>query len=284
MTERIIVGINGSNSSAKALLWAADRAARDGQDLLLVHVIDSSLTTIGNPKPLEAAEAWANELLQTQAAVAREHAPAAEVTTELHYGTSLPAIFEQLSEQGGLLVVGSDSTGGSEATLHGTGSLRVAAASKVPVVVVPDIDVTDRKGVVVGADGSEISKHAINFAAGEAARAGEPLIAVFAWKNDLAYGYGYEYTLTADYQEYVRESSQQELDLALAGLDEQYPGLQIQRVVAEGRPADALLQEAGNARLLVVGSHGRGAFRRLLLGSVSHAVLAQLVTPTAVVR
>ena len=36
--------------------------------------------------------------------------------------------------------------------------------------------------------------------------------------------------------------------------------------------------------MTVVGSHGRGAFKRFLLGSISHEVLSRLATVTAVVR
>jgi nucleotide-binding universal stress UspA family protein len=42
--------------------------------------------------------------------------------------------------------------------------------------------------------------------------------------------------------------------------------------------------EAANASLVVVGSHGRGAVARFLLGSVSHGVLARLAAPTVIAR
>ena len=44
--------------------------------------------------------------------------------------------------------------------------------------------------------------------------------------------------------------------------------------MAEGSPKQAILQEAEkfDADLIVVGSHGRGAVRRFLLGSISQSV------------
>jgi nucleotide-binding universal stress UspA family protein len=63
-----------------------------------------------------------------------------------------------------------------------------------------------------------------------------------------------------------------------------YPNLKIERKVEEGHPVDVLNDAAETARLLVVGSHGRGAFRRLLLGSVSHELLQEPALPTMVVR
>jgi nucleotide-binding universal stress UspA family protein len=50
------------------------------------------------------------------------------------------------------------------------------------------------------------------------------------------------------------------------------------------RPAQALLDRADNAQLLVVGSHCHGIRRRVFLGSVSHAVLYHAPCPVAVVR
>ncbi|HEY1157209.1 MAG TPA: universal stress protein, partial [Arthrobacter sp.] len=49
-------------------------------------------------------------------------------------------------------------------------------------------------------------------------------------------------------------------------------------------PADALLRAAAGARLLVLGSRGKGGFERLLLGSTAHAVLTQPPCPTVITR
>ena len=57
----------------------------------------------------------------------------------------------------------------------------LAAGAKCPVVVVPDFETAGRSGVVVGVDGSPVSEHALRFAAAEAHRVGEKLIAVSVW-------------------------------------------------------------------------------------------------------
>jgi nucleotide-binding universal stress UspA family protein len=62
------------------------------------------------------------------------------------------------------------------------------------------------------------------------------------------------------------------------------PGLQVTKVVIAGDPVEVLGDAADDADLLVVGSHGRGALARFLLGSVSHGILTQLDAPTVVVR
>lgn len=63
-------------------------------------------------------------------------------------------------------------------------------------------------------------------------------------------------------------------------------GLKTSASVLEGKPKDAILEEAKNwnADLIVVGSHGRRGFKRLLLGSVSEAVAMNAPCSVVVVR
>jgi len=282
MAGRVVVGIDRTDASSRALEWAASRAAHRGESLALVHVVDETLEATGDAQLLLSVQQAAEEMLQKSAQRAAALAPAITVTTSVEQGSSIPEVFERLSREAELIVVGSDWRGGDRSSRKGTHSLRIAAASKAPVAVIPDVDVSDRRGVVVGADGSDVSKHAIAFAAAEADRLGEPLIAVYAWSNPIAYGY--EFTVTPEYLDVMEQAGEENLAMAIAGLAEEYPDLEIQRVVVERDPAGALLDAAAKAQLLVVGSHGRGAFARLLLGSVSHGVLANLIAPTVIAR
>lgn len=64
---------------------------------------------------------------------------------------------------------------------------------------------------------------------------------------------------------------------------DKYPDVDVLETVAEGKPADALLKAASDARLLVVGHRipGRPALPRT--GPVTHAVIHQARCPLAVV-
>jgi nucleotide-binding universal stress UspA family protein len=63
-------------------------------------------------------------------------------------------------------------------------------------------------------------------------------------------------------------------------------GLKATADVLDGNPKEAILEEAKkwNADLIVVGSHGRRGFKRLLLGSVSEAVAMSAHCSVVVVR
>jgi nucleotide-binding universal stress UspA family protein len=191
------------------------------------------------------------------------------------------AVLTDASAHASLLVIGSDHQDGS-GRRRGAHGQRIAAGARCPVVVVPDVDVSKRSGVVVGVDGSPASEKAIAFAAAEADRLGEPLIAVAAWtplevpRNMAVY--------PAEYLENMEKLTAEALGLSLAGLRSRYPDLEIDRRVERGYPSQIINDLASSARLAVVGSHGRGALARFLLGSVSQDVLGRLATVTAVVR
>jgi nucleotide-binding universal stress UspA family protein len=74
------------------------------------------------------------------------------------------------------------------------------------------------------------------------------------------------------------------LDSALHEARDTLAGLAVERSVIKDRhPAETLVELSRDADLLVVGSRGRGGFRHLLLGSVSHAVVLHATCPVVVI-
>jgi nucleotide-binding universal stress UspA family protein len=70
----------------------------------------------------------------------------------------------------------------------------------------------------------------------------------------------------------------------IARWTEKYPDVETRVVATRAHAAAGLVELSRTARLVVVGSRGRGGFAGHLLGSVSQAVLHHADSPVAVVR
>lgn len=280
MADKIIVGVSGAPVSARAVDWAATRAAQRHQKLELLGVVGGAVGTVGEEELVTDARTRTQELLDAEAA--RISRDGLEVTTRVASGNPVAHLIEA-SADAALLVIGSDYKGPGSGPARGAHGVRIAAGAKCPVVVVPDLDLGERSGVVIGLDGSQTSEAALSFAAAEADRLGEKLVAVSVWtplqapRNGLA-------VYPDLYLTNMQTATEEIQSLALAGIAADFPDLEIERVVERGYPSHVINERAATARLAVVGTHGRGALARFLLGSISQEVLARLATVTAVVR
>ena len=83
-----------------------------------------------------------------------------------------------------------------------------------------------------------------------------------------------------------RSEAARRLSDAAAVLQQNCPGLPVTPVLREGWPKEVILDEAERwgADLIVIGSHGYGAIKRLFLGSVSLAVAANASCSVEIVR
>ncbi len=138
--------------------------------------------------------------------------------------------------------------------------------------------------VVVGVDGSEQSRHALRWARFLAHTTGATVEAVAAWAPLTGYGFAAAGWAAVPTDWDPAGDARRGL---IATLDEvlgapRPPGLQI--TVCEGIAAKVLLEVSRNARMLVVGSRGRGGFTGLLLGSVSTACAEHATCPVLVVH
>ncbi|WP_410674965.1 universal stress protein [Amycolatopsis sp. cmx-4-68] len=82
----------------------------------------------------------------------------------------------------------------------------------------------------------------------------------------------------------LQDAGRRLLAQRLAGWQEKYPEVRVERRVEHDRPRDRLLDLSREAQLVVVGSRGRGGFAGLVLGSTSQALLHHAGCPVMVVR
>ncbi|WP_159501538.1 universal stress protein [Microbacterium sp. 18062] len=280
MSETIVVGVSESPVSRRAVDWAIGRAVERRLGMELVSVVGGAVGVVGEKDVLEAAIRDTRERLDEH--VRRASDAGIQASGRVETGDPVSVLLEA-SKNAALLVIGSDYRGPDAGPARGVHGIRIAAAASSPVVVVPDVDLGDRRGIVVGVDGSEVSERALAFAAQEADRFGEPLIAVCVWTPLTAHLHGA--TVRSEvYLTNMQALAEESLALSLAGIAGLYPDLQVERHAERGYPSQVINRHAATARLAVVGTHGRGAVGRFLLGSISQEVLTRLVTTTAVVR
>ncbi len=191
------------------------------------------------------------------------------------------------SRRASRVVLGSRGLGGFTGLLVGFTAVALAGRSHCQIVVVrtPDMNfpIPTTGPVVVGVDGTEVGEQAIAFAFAEASALGTDVVAVHAW-SDLVLEATFAGGAAALDFAPLEQQAETDLGERLAGWQEKYPDVTVSREVVRERARKTLLRHAEHARLVVVGSRGRGGFRGLLLGSASQHLLHHAPCPVAVVR
>jgi nucleotide-binding universal stress UspA family protein len=138
--------------------------------------------------------------------------------------------------------------------------------------------------IVVGVDGSASAGEALRWAVRQAGLTGATVEAVIAWHPPLMVG-GYAWPPvgvleTTDFGKLAGRVLAGSIAAAV-GSEGLVP---VTPVVAEGNPAQVLLDAAAGADLLVVGSRGHGGFAEALLGSVSQHCVHHAPCPVVIIR
>lgn len=281
MPYTIVVGVNESVPSSLAVRWSAARAAAMNGDaeLILVHVLDA-----GSELPASAAREVrreASSVVKHAAQLAQQSRPNLTVRTDLRVGNVIDALLAAAVDAN-LIVVGTHKTGFIRGRSMGTRSLRIAAAARVPVVVVPESSRGPRSGIVVGVEESDEGMIALEFAANEAASTGQELTLIRAWDTPRRVGVDLEITVS-DLESAYAADSKHALAGAVTVVHRRFPHLITRSRQVRRRAAEALLDAAASASLLVIGET-RHASDQPSLGDVGHDVLINIVGPTVIVH
>lgn len=283
----VVVGVDGSQASDRALDWAIDEAQRRGLPLRLLHAREV-MAYSASVLPVDPV-GWDDPQWVLQAAHARvtELAPQQVLVKEDVLGTPASTALITASSRADTIVVGARKHGTLGAVVLGSTSLRVASHAACPVVVihdVPPVTATSPR-IVVGVDGSRTSDDALAYAFERAHEQGLPLTVVHAWPGDLTVEIMRVTEAIADEVRAAAVNAQlAAVQAQLAPWRARLPDVAVHVVLPAGNPQQALVEESATASLVVVGSRGLGSLRGMFLGSVSEGVLHHAHCPVAVVR
>ncbi|HJQ86234.1 MAG TPA: universal stress protein [Propionibacteriaceae bacterium] len=298
--RRIVVGVDGSEYSLRALRWAVFEAGRHGAELLALTTWTALPPPIASPyvdvsKAVDRHDGASAAEQALQTVVANAMAGNSPIVVEIAATEGYPAkLLAEQSRHADLVVVGARGRGGIAGWLLGSVSQELLRHSSCPVAVVrsPDKDEvaaaeetlrSEWTRVVVGVDGSDYSKSALRWAAGEAKTHNAELTVASVWTppptidppyGNIAWGTDLEPQLQATA---ILQTTMEEV----LGED---PGLVVRREVRGGNPASVLIDLSERADALVVGSRGLGGFVGMVLGSVSQHVAAHAATTVIVIR
>lgn len=288
----IVCGTDFSATATEAINTAAAIARRHASKLVLVHADQFYRSPVSNPTVIEAAISQKRSELNCEAELLRG------LGTQVEEKFSSGSAFDELvtvatKSKARLIVVGAIGHGLARRLLLGSVAERTAETSPVPTLVVRPksnlpawIDGKHVLNILVGYDSSAASDAALGWV-NELGKIGklETTVLYTNWPPDEARRLGYEgpLPLTANPEE-IQKNLERDLKERVARF------LSKEKVTAIvepgwGTPEGYLFEMASrrNIDLIVVGTHQRRGLGRVLLGSVSRAVLHHAKVSVAVV-
>jgi nucleotide-binding universal stress UspA family protein len=286
---RVVVGVDGSEPSLRALDRAAEEAGRRGVTLELVH-------SAGWPRRsrVPVTEADTERIRVAAAAVLDEagqralgQAPGLRVVAQVHTEALAPDVLVKASRSAALTVVGTRGHGGFAGLLIGSVSLRVATHCEGPLLVVGDSREgggADRGTVLVGMH-TEADEPALRFGFEEATRRGSSLRVLHAWSQPRVPG---RLQLPPDEARQAHAAASKQVREMVDPVSKEHPGVEVSADEQGGSPAATLIEASRAADVLVIAVHRRQHRRQhrplgLQLGSVAHAVLHHAHCPVVLV-
>jgi len=282
----IVVGVNTLEVSRAAIGWAVAEAEARHVPVRLVHAMRS--WAVPEPALLGGAYAWpdppldvlrqaAAETLHHAETYARSLAPQLKIEAEVHEGDP-SHVLRQAADAAALIVIGSRNLGAIRSALFGSTGVGLAHGSGTPFVVVRGDQPTPANSpVVVGVDPKETCEPVLAAAFEYAATHERALRALMCWEP-FFYAPHDRFHAGADD---IRNEADLWLAEALAGWQETYPEVTVQRELVFEYPTSALIDASLTADLVVVGVSGKHVSR--MLGSVAMGVLHHAGCPVEVI-
>lgn len=269
--ERVTVGIDTEHASTRALDWAIERGRSRTIELRIVSSFDMLLVDVlAEQRRLEELKADVEARL-----------PGTVVTTALVDGSIVETLVEA-SRYSDLLVLGYHRTRAVRSFLSGAVSVRVAARSHCPTVIVPDDAAGLQTGeIVAGVGDDDSAAAAVEWAAREAAASGSRLTVIHAWQIPVPSMNEVPMLLVS--AEELREVHRRLLSEAVEPVLHGFPNVSVEQQLAEGRAPAVLAAAGAQASLVVIGTHRLSPVAGAVLGSTAIALLPHSAVPVCIV-
>ncbi len=285
----VVVGVDGSVPSEAALDWAIDQATAEHRPLVIVHAAGTvPISSVRGTEARSRIRVTGRRITDHALGRVRGRSPDLRVDVLMKPGDPVSLLLEA-AESASVVVLGSRGRGALTSLLLGSVSLAVSARAHCPVVVArPPADAspgqdgpsTNQAEIVVAVDGSATSMAAVDFAYHQASLRRLPLTVTHVDWDPMD-------GLSAVGEMPVQVGGAETASLIsenLAGFGEKYPDVDARLEITRGDPAGVLVRVSEHAALVVLGSHGRGTAKALVLGSVSRNVVEHAHCSVAVVR
>jgi nucleotide-binding universal stress UspA family protein len=287
-TERIVVGIDFSESSVAAARWAAQ--CFPGAGLTLVHAVFVPQPPRFLRERLPAAELLVESArtgAATRLAQLRSELSADRVETEIRVGPPAAELAAAARDRAAdLLVVGKHGERGGKWRLGSTAE-RLVRCSPAPVLLAVGPADGAPARILVAIDDSDVTSRVMSSAAALAKRFSARVTALHVVSSavlshvlSMAAAGGEELSPAQVQSEFRLDTDRWIQGLVDAGV----PRMDAESEVAFGHPAQEILAAADRLRadLIVVGSRGAGGVRRALLGSTVSQVIRDADCPVFV--
>lgn len=270
-SQPVVVGIAGEQPAV--VRWAVVEAERLGRPLRVVHTwvmaaMEAEAYVMSDTTTIMRVEA--ERVLDESRALVEALAPALEAEYVVEYGAP-DQILIQESASAASVIVGSDDASWIGRLLGGERSAHLGRSGHCPVVVVPQRLAlgTGAGGVVVAVDGETSASGPLQYALEQADSRGVPVLVLHSVPP---------WTRRTDFTDH-----QVDLSEIVAGWQEQFPGVEIDRTMVEGDTIEECIDATGQAALLVLGRHHGRSGPSDLLHPVAAAVLRGAQCPVALV-
>ncbi|MGH3333764.1 MAG: universal stress protein [Nocardioidaceae bacterium] len=279
----IVVGVDGTDQSSRAVRFAVQEAKRYGCGVFLVHAIHETaplapmLPLISIETLEEVGEKIVADARQLVRDIAEDDVP---VATLVKPGTRAQVLCTA-GENARMIVLGHRDRSLLGRVFTSATTTGVGARAHCPVVCIPSTWTAGHEfaRVVVGLDGSAPSKDALALAFQAAADREAKLTVLHAWK--LASGYDDIIASRVMVDDWLKHAGAQ-MDEIVAPWRELYPDVEVEIDLRHQYPAHALVGATEGADLIVVGRRGHGAPLGIYLGSIARTLIREARCPVEI--